>query len=90
MIPIGEIKSYLGIDGEEQNMLLSSFQESAKHIIEKALRKKIPENPPAIIKTAMLYIIWQLYFHRDDNELKMIEIEKTVALMLSDIREMGF
>lgn len=89
-VSLGELKMYLGIDGEEQNALLSVFNESAEHIVEKVLRKPITEETPEIVKTAILYIVWQLYFHRDDAEFKAAETESTVAVMLSDVRRQEF
>ena len=89
-VTLGEVKTYLGIDGEEYDKILSVFLESANHTVEKILRKPISEDTPEIVKTAIMYIVWQLYFHRDEDEFKMSETEKTVALMLSDLREAGF
>jgi hypothetical protein len=48
------------------------------------------ESKPEIINTAIQYICWQMYFHRDAGDFKMGEVEKTVALMLSDLRESKF
>lgn len=92
MISIEQLKNYLGVDGEEQNTLLSGFLRSAKHIVEKVLRQDLGEmaNQPEIINTAVQFICWQMYFHRDSGEFNMREIEKTVALMLSDLRKEAF
>ena len=92
MLSIEQLKIYLGIDGGEQDTLLSGFLKSARHIIEKVLRKDIAsmESRPEIINTAIQYICWQMYFHRNAGDFNMKEIEKTVALMLSDLREAGF
>jgi hypothetical protein len=89
-VSIGEIKAYLGLDGEEQNKLLAVFLSSAEHTVEKVLRKKIDSRTPEIVKTAILFIVWQLYFHRDNSEFKASEVESTVAVMLSDIRKKEF
>lgn len=43
-----------------------------------------------VVKTAIMYIVWQLYFHRDEQEFKINEVEQTVAIMLSDIRKAEF
>lgn len=92
MINLEQLKNYLGVDGGEQDSLLSSFLRSAKYTVEKVLRQSISdlETQPEIINTAVQYICWQLYFHRDATELKMNEIEKTVAVMLSDLRKEAF
>jgi hypothetical protein len=85
-VSIGEIKTYLGLDGEEQNKLLAVLLDSAEHLCEKVLRAKITEDTPKIVKTAILFVIWQLYFHSDEKEFASATLERTVAVMLSDIR----
>ena len=89
-VTLGEVKTYLGIDGEDYDKILSVFLESANHTVEKVLRRHITEEDLPVVKTAIMYIVWQLYFHRDEQEFKMSEIEQTVAIMLSDIRGTGF
>lgn len=89
-VSLGEIKIYLGLDGEEQNKLLAVFLETAENIVEKVLRYKINEHTPEIAQSAILYVIWQLYFHRDDKDFNANELEKTVAVLLSDLRKMEF
>jgi hypothetical protein len=89
-VSLGEIKAYLGLDGEEQNKLLAVFLSSAEHLCEKVLRCSITARTPEIVKTAILFIVWQLYFHRDNAEFKAADIESTVAVMLSDIRKKEF
>ncbi len=90
-VTVGEAKRYLGLDGGgEQDKLLAAFLSAAEHAVEKVLRAKIDEQTPEIVKTAVLYVVWQYYFHRDDNEFKATEIEQTVAVMLSDIRRVKF
>ena len=89
-VSLGEIKAYLGIDGEDYNKILSVFLDAAEHTVEKVLRQPITDETPDIVKTAIMYIVWQLYFHRDEGEFKISEVEKTVALMLSDLRVKEF
>lgn len=89
-VTVGEAKRYLGIDGGEQDKLLAVFLSAAEHTVEKVLRAKIDRNTPEIVKMAVLYVVWQLYFHRDDGEFKASDIEATVAVMLSDIRKPRF
>jgi len=92
MISLEQLKVYLGIDGGDSDAVLSGFLRSAKHIVEKVLRKDLNEfeTKPEIINTAIQFICWQLYFHRNTGELNMGEIEKIVRLMLSDLREDAF
>jgi hypothetical protein len=90
-VSIGEIKAYLGLDGGGENdKLLAVFLASAEHTVEKVLRAPLTERTPEIAKTAVLYCVWQYYFHRDDSEFKASEVESTVAVMLSDIRKSRF
>lgn len=88
-ITLTEIKRFLGLDGMEQDTLLVVFLNTAIQVCEKVLRYPIEEEEaPEIIRTAILYIVWQLYFHRDD--FKISEVENTVAIMLSDLRDTRF
>lgn len=89
-VTLGEVKTYLGIDGEDYDKILSVFLDTAEHTVEKVLREPIMENTPEVVKTAVLFVLWQLYFHRDDAEFKAASIEATVAVMLSDIRKTKF
>jgi len=89
-VTIGEIKQYIGLDGEENNQILAVLLSSAEHIVEKVLREAITEETPEIVKTAIFFTLWQLYFHRDNKEFNTAELEKTLAVMLSDIRRVEF
>jgi len=89
-ITVAEAKRYLGLDGNEQDALLAVFLNTAEHTVEKVLRKPVNKKTPEIVKTAILYVVWQLYFHRDDDEFKAASVEATVAVMLSDIRNLKF
>ena len=89
-VTVAEVKRYLGLDGEEQNELLAAFLAAAEHTVEKVLRNPIDENTPEICRTAILYCVWQYYFHRDNDEFKANELENTLAVMLSDIRKAAF
>lgn len=89
-VTLGEVKQYLGLDGVEQDKLLAVFLSSAEHIVEKVLREPITENTTEIVKTAVLFTVWQLYFHRDNKEFDTADIETTLAVMLSDIRRKQF
>ena len=89
-VTIAEAKRYLGLDGEEQDALLASFLSAAEHTVEKVLREPVTEKTPEVVRTAVLYVVWPLYFHRDDGEFKASSVEATVAVMLSDIRKPQF
>ena len=87
---LGEAKQYLGLDGEENNKLLAVLLSSAEHTVEKVLRKPIDADTPEIVKTAVLFTVWQLYFHRDNKEFDSANLETTLAVMLSDLRRKEF
>lgn len=89
-VTVAEAKRYLGLDGEEQDALLASFLSAAEHTVEKVLRGPLTHCTHEIARTAVLYIVWQFYFHRDDGEFKAASIEATVAVMLSDLRNPKF
>ncbi|MGI6593693.1 MAG: head-tail connector protein [Christensenellales bacterium] len=89
-VTISEIKQYLGLDGVEQDKLLAVFLSSAEHLVEKVLRQTIDEKTPEIVKTAIFFTVWQMYFHRDNNEFDTAELETTLAVMLSDLRRKEF
>ena len=87
---LGEVKQYLGLDGEEDNKLLAVLLSSAEHLVEKVLRRPIRKDTPEIAKTAVLFAVWQLYFHRDNKEFDSAGLENTLAVMLSDLRRAKF
>ena len=87
---LGEVKQYLGLDGEEDNRILAVLLSSAEHLVEKVLRKPIRKDTPEIVKTAVLFTAWQLYFNRDNKEFDSAALETTLAVMLSDLRKKEF
>jgi hypothetical protein len=89
-VSVAEVKRYLGLDGGEQDALLAVLIASAEHTVEKVLRDKITAQSPEIVKATILFIVWQLYFHRDGGEIKVSDLEGTVAVMLSDLRKPQF
>jgi hypothetical protein len=74
----------------ENDKLLAVLLASAGHLVEKVLRKAVTEDTPEIVKTAVLFAVWQLYFHRDNKEFDTAGLEVTLATMLSDIRRQEF
>jgi len=87
---LGEVKQYLGLDGGEDDKLLAVLLSSAEHTVEKVLRQPIRKDTPEIAKTAVLFTVWQLYFHRDNKEFNSAQLETTLAVMLSDLRKKEF
>jgi len=89
-VTVAEAKRYLGLDGGEQDALLAVFLKTAEYTVEKVLRQPLTERTPEIVKTAVLYLVWQYYFHRDNSEFRASDAESTVAVMLSDLRKPKF
>lgn len=89
-VTVGEAKRYLGLDGEDNNQVLAVLLSSAEHLVEKILRQPIRQDAPEIVKTAVLFTVWQLYFHRDLKEFDTADLETTLAVMLSDLRKKEF
>lgn len=87
---LGEVKQYLGLDGEDNNKILAVLLSTAEHMVGKVLRRPITEKTPEIAKTAVLFTVWQLYFHRDNDEFDSADLEQTLAVMLSDLRRKEF
>ncbi len=90
MPTVEEMKVYLGIDGEFLDSLLADFINLSKDIIEKVLRYSLSEFetiPPTIKETAK-FIVSAYYNNREQTNTN--EIEKSVALLLSEYRRKEF
>ena len=90
----------------ENNKILAVLLSSAEHLVEKVLRRplsrvseanerhgaerSIATDTPETVKTAVLFTVWQLYFHRDNKEFDSAALETTLAVMLSDLRKKEF
>ncbi len=90
MPTVEEMKIYLGIDGEFLDSLLADFINLAKDIIEKVLRYSLTEfeTIPATIKETAKFIVSAYYNNREQTNTN--EIEKSVALLLSEYRRKEF
>lgn len=90
MPTVEEMKVYLGIDGEFLDSLLADFINFAKDIIEKVLRYSLDEfeSIPATIKETAKFIVSAYYNNREQTNTN--EIEKSVALLLSEYRRKEF
>ena len=90
MPTIEEIKLYLGIDGGWLDPLLADLLKQAQGIIEKVLRYPLTEfdEIPATIKETAKFIVASYYHNKENTNAR--EVENTVALMLSEYRQVGF
>ena len=96
MLDLDEVKSYLRIEGDEEDSLISSFIEIARSICEDILRYPLSEfeEIPALVKQAMLYCITNIYEKREGTHhyLKnesggILETIDVMKHMLSNLRK---
>ena len=90
MPTIEDMKLYLGIDGEWLDSLLADLLKLAQGIIEKVLRYPLTELetiPPTIKETAK-FIVGEYYHNREKTNV--VEVEKAVAILLSEYRRKEF
>lgn len=90
MPTIEEIKLYLGIDGDWLDPLLADFIKTAQNIIEKVLRYPLSEfeTMPPVIKETAKFVISSYYNNREKTNV--LEVEKSVAILLSEYRRKEF
>ena len=90
MPTVEDIKLYLGIDGTWLDSLLADFINLAKDIIEKVLRYPLAEfeTIPPTVKECAKFIVSAYYNNREKTNTN--EIERSVALLLSEYRRKEF
>ena len=96
MLDLDEVKSYLRIEGDEEDALISSFIEIARSICEDILRYPLSEfeEVPVLVKQAMLYCITNIYEKREGTYYYMknesggiLETIDVMKHMLSNLRK---
>ena len=96
MLSLEEVKLYLRVDGDEEDILITSFIETAVEICEDILRFPISqfEEIPPVVRQAILYCVANLYEKREGtyyylkNEGGGIsETINVMKLMLGNLRE---
>lgn len=90
MPTIEEIKLYLGIDGDWLDPLLADFIKTAQNIIEKVLRYPLSEfeTVSPVIKETAKFVVSSYYNNREKTNV--LEVEKSVAILLSEYRRKEF
>jgi len=81
MLQLDEVKEYLRIDGEEEDILLANFIAVAKAHCEDYLQIALQEEFPLPVKQAMLILIGHFYEQRIGEA-----IPKVVYTLLSPYR----
>ena len=84
MLELAETKDFLRVDGDEEDILISSLIVTAKELVENVLRKKLDEfeQVPETVRQAMLIIVGTLYEERQITKNKEgLDIKTTLDLV---------
>ena len=92
MLTLEESKLYLRVDSDDEDVLITSLNQTAKEMVEDILRYELTEfdTIPQSIKQSMLYIVSTLYESRqvgNANAIKMDELIETVRRMVEPYRK---
>ena len=87
VITLKEVKTYLRVDGDEEDMLITSFIIAAAEMCEGILRYPLGELTlvPETVKQAVFYIVGQLYENRE--QVPIDEILEVVKCLLFNFRK---
>ncbi|MDY3369024.1 head-tail connector protein [Zhenhengia yiwuensis] len=87
VITLKEVKTYLRVDGDEEDMLITSFIIAAEEMCEGILRYALDELTlvPETVKQAIFYIVGQLYENRE--QVPIDEILEVVKCLLFNFRK---
>lgn len=87
VITLKEVKTYLRVDGDEEDMLITSFIIAAEEMSEGILRYPLDELSlvPETVKQAVFYIVGQLYENRE--QVPIDEILEVVKCLLFNFRK---
>ena len=84
MLELAETKEFLRVDGDAEDILISSLIVTAKELVENVLRKKLDEfeQVPETVRQAMLIIVGTLYEERQITKNKEgLDIKTTLDLV---------
>ncbi|HEY8390110.1 MAG TPA: head-tail connector protein [Clostridia bacterium] len=97
MLELKEIKTFLRIDGDEDDRLLVSLSLTARELVEETLRQRLDEfeTIPETVRQAMLIVIATLYEERQvaktgKDSVGMTNILELVRRMLFAYRKETF
>ena len=87
VITLKEVKTYLRVDCDEEDMLITSFIIAAEEMCEGILRYPLDELSlvPETVKQAVFYIVGQLYENRE--QVPIDEILEVVKCLLFNFRK---
>ena len=74
VVSLEEVKLYLRVDGEEEDILISTFINVSEDLVEGILRHPVSEFElvPEIIKQAVMYSVANMYEKREDYDSKEV------------------
>ncbi|MUP58537.1 AraC family transcriptional regulator [Veillonellaceae bacterium M2-4] len=87
MIQLSDMKTYLRVDGEQDDIVLQHLMETAQALCRDILRTSNPESS-RMLDMAMMYATAYLYEHRDEADHEALII--TLRALLSGERDVGF
>lgn len=87
MIQLSDMKTYLRVDGEQDDIVLQHLMETAQALCREILRTSTPE-PSRMLDMAMMYATAYLYEHRDEADHEALIV--TLRALLSGERDVGF
>ena len=87
VVTLEEVKAYLRVDGDEEDMLITSFIIAAEEMCEGILRYTFNELTliPETVKQTIFYIVGQLYENRE--QVQIDEILEVVKYLLFNFRK---
>ena len=90
LVPLEEVKQYLRIDGNDEDLLLSNFAETAQQLCVALLRvKDLTEvEECATVRIAILYAVSYLYEHREEADHRGLAL--TLRALLFGVRREVF
>lgn len=87
MIQLSDMKTYLRVDGEQDDIVLQHLMEIAQALCREILRTSTPEQS-RMLDMAMMYATAYLYEHRDEADHEALIV--TLRALLSGERDVGF
>lgn len=88
VLSLEEVKLYLRVDGDEENIIITKFIITAEELCEGILRYSLTEftTVPETIKQAVFYAVANMYENRENFEVKEV-LETMTRLLFSYRRE---
>lgn len=86
-VTLTDVKLYLRVDGDEDDTLIANLIQTAGELCEGVLRMSLDEfeETPETVDQAILFITANLYEHREDLDMKVVE--DVIKRLLSPYRQ---